>query len=64
MNNEDAHVLESFEFENSSYQLACVFDGHAGDAAARYAAEHFKERLLQQETFPSRITHALKNTFI
>lgn len=62
--NEDAHVLEHFERDGHKFMLAAVFDGHAGDLAAKYCAEHFKDTLVAQECFKSQPQKAMKNAFI
>lgn len=62
--NEDAHVLEHFTLDERTYTLSAVFDGHAGDLAAKYCASHFKDTLIMQDTFPAQPRKALEQTFV
>ena len=62
--NEDAHVLEHFEYDGHQFMLAAVFDGHAGDLASKYCAEHFRDTLVAQECFRAQPQKAMKNAFI
>jgi serine/threonine protein phosphatase PrpC len=43
---EDAHYLAR-DFAGEGWVYAGVYDGHGGDIAARYAAEHIHERFLE-----------------
>ncbi|CAL5999552.1 Protein_phosphatase 2C [Hexamita inflata] len=62
--NEDAHVMENFEHEGRNYTLTAVFDGHAGDAAAKYCAQHFKKQLISQDSFNAQPIKAMKQAFV
>lgn len=62
--NEDAHVLEEVEHRGRRYTISAVFDGHAGDSAAKFCGEHFVDYLKAQEQFPTNIEKALRQTFL
>ncbi|KAH0577522.1 Protein phosphatase 2C [Spironucleus salmonicida] len=62
--NEDAHAVTLVELDGRRFNIAGVFDGHAGDQAAIFCGENYTQMLQQNEMFPAAIDSALRTCFL